>query len=164
MGGKNSKNAAATTTTTTPAAPKTAEELRAAAEKFVGPFYDALNNPASKDIKALVGSVTDPEWRSYNAATISKGRDEFIQRVTGFGKLIADLKWEVQEMYWIEDDNKVVVRSVASGTRAGDFMGVPHSGKCFLVYAIDFHTLDDNGKLIRADHVEDWAGAIRSLK
>lgn len=147
------------------AKPLTPEQLRVEAEKRVGPFYDALNNPATKDIRALVESVASPEWRSYNAETISKGREEFIQQVTGFGKLIPDLKWTVQEMYWIEGANKIVVRSVASGTPAGEFFGVPHSGKSFSIYAIDIHTVDPKtGKLIRADHVEDWAGALKSLK
>lgn len=140
------------------------EALPTEAEKRVGPFYDALNNPAQKDVRKLVEGITSPEWRSYNSETVSKGRDEFIQQVTGFGKMIPDLKWEVKEMHWIEGANKVVVRSVASGTPSGDFMGVPHSGKSFSVFAIDIHTLDKNGKLIRADHVEDWASALRQLK
>ncbi len=140
-------------------------DLTAEGRKIVGNFYDALNNPSTKDVKNLIEAVANPDWRSYNSETVSKGRDEFIQQVVGFGKGIPDLCWDVKEMYLIPGVNKVVVRSVASGTPAGDFMGVPHGGKKFAVYAIDIHTFDaKTGKLIRADHVEDWAGALRSLK
>jgi predicted ester cyclase len=55
------------------------------------------------------------------------------------------------------------VRSEASGTPAGDFMGVPHGGKRFSVMTIDIHTVEGN-TLVRAHHVEDWAGALRQLK
>jgi predicted ester cyclase len=90
-----------------------------------------------------------------------KGRDEFILQVQGFGKLIPDLAWEIKEVF--ADGDRIIVRSEASGTPAGDFMGVPHGGKRFAIMTIDIHTTAD-GKLVRAHHVEDWAGALRQLK
>ena len=42
-------------------------------------------------------------------------------------------------------------------------MGVPHGGRRFAVMTIDIHTVED-GKLVRAHHVEDWASALRQLK
>lgn len=35
-------------------------------------------------------------------------------------------------------------------------------GKSFRIMTIDIHTVQD-GKLVEAYHVEDWAGAIRQL-
>jgi steroid delta-isomerase-like uncharacterized protein len=131
------------------------------ARTLIAPFYDALNAPASKDVRALVEGVASPDWRSFSGEGVSKGRDEFIQQVTGFGRLIPDLAWEIQEV--VADGDTIVVRSVASGTPAADFMGVPHAGKRFSIMTIDIHTLAD-GKLVRAHHVEDWAGALRQLK
>ena len=107
------------------------------ARTLIAPFYDALNAPASKDVRALVEGVASPDWRSFSGEGVSKGRDEFIQQVTGFGRLIPDLAWEIQEV--VADGDTIVVRSVASGTPA-------------------------DGKLVRAHHVEDWAGALRQLK
>lgn len=133
---------------------------REAAAQFVAPFYSALNNPAQKDVAALVESVASPEWRSYAGEGVSKGRDEFIKQVMGFGKMIPDLKWDIKEV--LADDNRIIVRSEASGTPAGDFMGVPHGGRRFAVMAIDIHTVQE-GKLIAAHHVEDWASALRQL-
>lgn len=134
---------------------------RAEARAIVAPFYDALNTPSSKDVRALVEGAANPEWRSFSGEGVSKGREEFIQQVMGFGKAIPDLTWDVKEV--LADGDKIVVRSEARGTPAGDFMGVPHGGKSFAVMAIDVHTVSE-GKLVRAHHVEDWAGALRQLK
>jgi predicted ester cyclase len=133
---------------------------RETARALVAPFYAALNAPGTKDVAALVASVASPEWRSYGSANTSKGREEFIKQVMGFGKLIPDLAWEVKEV--LVDGDTIVVRSEASGTPAADFMGVPHGGGRFSVVAIDMHKVG-GGKLVRADHVEDWATAIRQL-
>ncbi len=135
----------------------TPEQARA----VVAPFYESLNKPASKDVRALIEGAASPDWRSFAGESVSKGRDEFIQQVVGFGKLIPDLTWEIKEV--LVDGDRIVVRSEARGTPAADFMGTPHSGKSFAVMTIDVHTVA-SGKLIRAHHVEDWASAIRQLK
>jgi len=130
------------------------------ARKAVAPFYDMLNQPATKNLKALGESAMAPQWRSYAGENNSKGREEFIAQVGGFGKAIPDLAWEIKEV--LVDGNRVIVRSEASGTPAGPLFGVPHGGKHFKIMTIDIHTVQD-GKLIEAYHVEDWAGAIRQL-
>jgi predicted ester cyclase len=58
--------------------------------------------------------------------------------------------------------NQVTVRGEAAGTPAGEFMGVPHSGKSFKLMSIDVHTLE-GGKMVRSYHIEDWLGAVRQL-
>ncbi len=131
------------------------------ARALVAPFYEALNTPAAKDVKALIEGVASPEWRSFAGETVSKGREEFIAQVMGFGKLLPDLAWEIKEVF--VDGDRVIVRSEARGTPAGDFMGVPHGGKKFAIMTLDVHTVA-NGKLVRAHHVEDWASALRQLK
>lgn len=128
---------------------------------LIAPFYDALNTPARKEVRALVESVATPGWRSYAGETASKGRDEFIQQVQGFGKLLPDLSWDIKEVLVAGD--KIIVRSEARGTPAGDFMGVPHSGNSFAIMTIDIHTVVD-GQLAAAHHVEDWASALRQLR
>jgi predicted ester cyclase len=127
----------------------------------VAPFYAALNQPATKDVRALIEGAAAPEWRSFAGESVSKGRDEFVQQVIGFGKLIPDLAWDIKEVF--VDGDRVIVRSEASGTPAADFMGVAHSGKRFSIMTIDVHTVAA-GKLVRAHHVEDWASALRQLK
>ena len=131
------------------------------ARSIIAPFYDALNRPASKDVRALVESVALPDWRSYSGEGVSKSRDELIGMVIGFGKLIPDLAWDIKEVF--ADGDHIIVRSEASGTPAADFMGVPHGGRRFAVMTIDIHTAL-GGKLVRAHHVEDWASVLRQLK
>ncbi len=131
------------------------------ARALVAPFYEALNQPASRDVRALVEGIASPEWRSFAGENASKSREEFIGQVIGFGKALPDLAWAIKEVF--TDGDRVIVRSEASGTPAGDFMGVPHGGKKFAVMTLDVHTVAD-GKLVRAHHVEDWAGAIRQLR
>jgi predicted ester cyclase len=131
------------------------------ARSLIAPFYEALNAPASKDVRALVEGLASPTWRSFAGEAASKSREEFIQQVIGFGKLIPDLCWEIQEVF--SDGDRIIVRSEASGTPVADFMGVPHGGKRFSVMTIDIHTVEA-GKLVRAHHVEDWAGALRQLR
>jgi predicted ester cyclase len=133
---------------------------RESARALVAPFYAALTAPGTKDVAALVASVAAPEWRSFGSADASKGREDFINQVKGFGKLIPNLAWDVKEVF--VDDDRIIVRSEASGTPAADFLGVPHGGGSFSVVAIDIHTVAE-GKLVRADHVEDWATALRQL-
>lgn len=89
-------------------------------------------------------------------------REAFINQVIGMGKSIPDLRWDVKDM--LVGGNRVIVRSIASGTPQGQFMGVPVAGnKSFSISAIDIHTIVD-GKSVTAHHVEDWADAMRQLK
>ncbi len=130
------------------------------ARKQVAPFYDMLNQPATKDLKALSEQALSPDWKSYASETDFKGRDGFVAQVGGFGKLIPDLKWDIKDV--MVDGNRIIVRSEASGTPVGPFFGVAPSGKSFRIMTIDIHTIKD-GKAITAHHVEDWAGALRQL-
>jgi len=130
------------------------------ARKQVAPFYEMLNQPASKDVKALSEQALSPDWKSYSSETEFKGRDGFVAQVGGFGKLIPDLKWEIKDV--LVDGNRIIVRSEASGTPVAPFFGVPTSGKSFKIMTIDIHTIKD-GKAITAHHVEDWASALRQL-
>jgi predicted ester cyclase len=134
----------------------TPEQARA----VIAPFYDALNAPATKNVAELAQKVAAPEWRSFSGEGVSKGRDEFIQQVVGFGKGVPDLAWNIKEVLVAGD--RIIVRSEATGTPAGPFFGVPHGGKSFRIMAIDIHTVKD-GKLVTAHHVEDWASALRQL-
>lgn len=130
------------------------------ARQQVAPFYDMLNQPATKDLKALAERALSPDWKSYASETDFKGRDGFVAQVGGFGKLIPDLKWDIKDV--LVDGNRIIVRSEASGTPVGPFFGVAPTGKSFRIMTIDIHTIQ-NGKAITAHHVEDWAGALRQL-
>jgi predicted ester cyclase len=134
----------------------TVEQARAA----IAPFYDALNAAPGKDAAALVAAATAPEFVSCGGNDACSPRDKVIGNIAGFGKAIPDLKWEIREI--LVSGDRAIVRSEATGTPAGPFMGVPYGGKSFRIMSIDVHTIRD-GKMTRAYHVEDWMGAVRQL-
>lgn len=132
----------------------TPEQGRAA----IAPFYQALQ--AGQDAVGLISQATSPQWQSCSSRDVCKPREPVMAMIAGFGKAIPDLKWDIQEV--LTSGNRVIVRSEASGTPAGAFMGVPYGGKRFQIMTIDIHTVE-NGKLVRAYHVEDWMSAVRQL-
>lgn len=92
----------------------------------------------------------------------SKNAEQLSGQLEFFWKIVPDLKWELQEV--LNDGDVYVVRSFASGTPNGDFMGMPTDGsKSFKIMTIDIHTMKD-GQFIKTRHVEDWATAMRQLK
>lgn len=150
---------AATTMVCAQAQSLTEAQARAA----IAPFYEALNVMPGKDAAALVLQATGEGWLSCQGSKDEcKPREAVAKTIAGIGKGVPDLKWEIKEV--IVKGNQVVVRGEGSGTPAGDFMGVPHSGKSFTILAIDVHTIE-NGKMVgKTYHVEDWMGATRQLR
>lgn len=66
-----------------------------------------------------------------------------IAGIKYFWNLIPDLKWEPQEILQI--GNKVIVRSIVTGSPKGDFMGMKLDGtKSFKFMSIDIHTVENN--------------------
>lgn len=124
-------------------------------------FYDFLSNPSSQTHASAFKAATSEKWQSIgDYSGKHKTRDQFLGQVGGFGKLIPDLNWAVEDM--IQAGDRVVVRSRATGTPKGPLFGVDGKGKSFDILTIDIHTVE-NGKITRSYHVEDWAGAIRQL-
>lgn len=100
-------------------------------------------------------------YRSFGSVE-SKGGEQLMGQLEFFWKIIPDLKWEPQEI--INDGDKYVVRSIATGSPKGDFMGLPTDGtKSFKIMTIDVHTMKD-GKFISTFHLEDWVTAMKQLK
>ncbi|HEX2689802.1 MAG TPA: ester cyclase [Kofleriaceae bacterium] len=63
----------------------------------------------------------------------------------------------------IVSDHKVVVRSVATGSPRGNFMGIALDGsRSFRIDTIDIHELA-HGRIARVHHLEGWAPALKQL-
>ena len=131
-----------------------------AALAVVAPFYDGLNAAPGKDVEGVLRRATAPEWVSCGANDVCGAREQVIPAIAGRLKAIPDLKWEIKEV--LVSGNRVTVRGEATGTPAGEFLGVPHGGKSFKLMSIDVHTIE-GGKIVRSYHVEDWLGAVRQL-
>lgn len=125
-------------------------------------FYKkALTVNAETTPTAVLSEILADDFISYGSVD-SKGKPALMGQVEFFWKLIPDLKWEPQDI--VNDGDKYVVRSIASGTPNGDFMGLPADGtKSFQIMTIDFHAVID-GKLTSVHHLEDWGTAMKQLK
>lgn len=135
----------------------TQEEARA----LVVPFYtQALTVNPESGSTAVLERILAPGFQSINSQQV-KTRAELIKQIEIFWKLIPDLKWEPQDV--VIGGNKVVVRSIASGSPSGSFMGLLLDGsRSFRIDTIDIHEIE-GGQIARVHHLEDWATALRQL-
>ncbi|MEI7847746.1 MAG: ester cyclase [Chloroflexota bacterium] len=131
-------------------------------KEIVAPFYiQCLTVNANTNVTERMDQILADNFQSKGAVDV-KSKEQLIGQIQFFWKLIPDLKWEIQEM--IQEGNQVVVRSLASGTPNGNFMGVPTDGtKSFKTMTIDIHTVE-NGQLAGVHHLEDWGTAIKQLQ
>ncbi len=131
-------------------------------KEIVAPFYtQCLTVNAETNVGEKMSQILADNFQSKGAADV-KSKEQLIGQIQFFWKLVPDLKWEIQEM--IQEGNQVVVRSLASGTPNGNFMGVQADGtKSFKTMTIDIHTVQ-NGQVVEVHHLEDWATAIKQLQ
>ena len=131
----------------------------------VRPFYEQCltvtpgGDPAR--VATILGELLAPDFRSVNAAE-TKSRQALIGQIQFFWKLVPDLRWTIEEL--LQDGNRVVVRSTATGTPRGEFLGVATDGtRSFRIMTIDIHTVV--GRQIReVFHLEEWTTALQQLR
>lgn len=138
------------------ASPLTVEQART----IVAPLYDALNQPARKDVAALLAKACNPDYKSYHTNEDWLTRDQLTDVFKMIGAAVPDLRWTIEDIQALGD--QIVVRGKATGTPTGDFWGAKPTGKSFNTMAIDIFTVK-NGKLASAYHVENWVGALQQL-
>ena len=131
-------------------------------KEIVRPFYEkCLTVNTGTDVAALMNSILADDFQSMGGMDM-KGKAALMGQIQYFWKMVPDLKWEIQEM--LQDGNRVIVRSMASGSPKGDFMGLTLDGsKSFNVMTIDIHTVE-GGQIKQVYHIEDWAGAMKQLR
>src|SRR5262249_49754579 len=124
-------------------------------------FYtDCLTVNTHADLAAIMNRLLADDFQSLGSAD-SKGKQKLTSQIQVFWQGVPDLKWEPQEM--IQEGNTVVVRSIASGTPKGHFMGLDVDGsKSFQIMTIDIHTVEGN-QIKQVHHLEDWDTAMKQL-
>jgi predicted ester cyclase len=126
-----------------------------------GLYASVFSCTSAPDLLERMNARLAPDWESVGDYTgARKTRAQFGAQLSGFGGLIPDLAWKIEEL--IDAGDRFVVRGRASGTPVGTFFGVEPRGKKFEIMSIDIHTVA-NGLITRTYHVEDWAGALRQL-
>ena len=131
------------------------------AQRITAPLYDALNQPARKNVSGLLAQATLPDYRSYHTNEEYLSRDQLADVFKNIGAAVPDLRWTVQQIQVFRD--QIVVRGEATGTPTGEFWGAEPTGKAFKTMAIDVFTVR-NGKLASAYHVENWMTALQQIR
>jgi len=138
------------------ASPLTIEQART----IVGPLYDALNEPAKKDVKALLAKAAHADYKSYSTNEDWLTRDQLASVFEMLGKTVPNLRWTIEDLRTFGD--QIVVRGKATGTPTGELFGAKPTGKSFNTMALDVFTVRD-GKLASAYHVENWMTALQQI-
>ena len=126
-----------------------------------GLYANVFSCTSAPDLVERLNAKLAPDWESIGDYTgARKTREQFGVQLRGFGGLIPDLTWKIEEL--IDAGDRFIVRGRAAGTPIGVFFGVEPRGKKFEIMSIDIHTVA-NGLIARTHHVEDWAGALRQL-
>ena len=101
-------------------------------------FYEkALTVNTETSPEAVLATILADNFVSKGSVE-TKTKEQLTRQLGFFWKLIPDLKWLPQEI--LNDGNKYIVRSLASGTPNGNFMGLPTDGtKSFKIMTIDIH-------------------------
>ncbi len=131
------------------------------AQAIVAPFYKhALTVNTETQSTAVLEKILADGFQSINSQE-TKSKTALIKQVEFFWTLIPNLKWEPQDL--VIGGSKVVVRSIASGSPKGRFLGLELDGsKSFRIDTTDIHEIAD-GQIIKVYHLEDWATAIKQL-
>jgi predicted SnoaL-like aldol condensation-catalyzing enzyme len=140
----------------TTASSLTVEQARA----IVAPLYDALNQPATKDVSALLAKAANPDYKSFHTNEEWLSREQLVDVFKIIGSAVPDLRWTIREIQTLGD--QIIVRGEATGTPTGELFGAKPTGKSFKTMAIDIFTVKD-GQLATAYHVENWMTAIQQI-
>jgi len=130
------------------------------AQMIVAPLYDALNEPAKKDVKALLAKAAHADYRSFSTNEDSLTREQLAGVFEMLGSVVPDLRWTIEEIRTFGD--QIVIRGEATGTPTGELFGAKPTGKSFKTMALDVFTVRD-GKLASAYHVENWITALQQI-
>ena len=124
-------------------------------------FYDqALTVGSEASPAEVLSSILAPDFVSRGSVG-AESKEQLTDRFGFFGQLIPNLKTEIQEV--LNDGERYIVRSKATGTPNGEFLGVDTDGsKSFEIMTIDIHTVID-GQIVEVYHLEDWPTAMAQL-
>jgi predicted ester cyclase len=129
--------------------------------ELVTEFYTqalTVNSTTTPDV--VLGRILADDFQSLNGQE-SKDKATLIGQLGYMWALVPDMAWQPVEV--LVDGNKVIVRSVATGSPKGEFMGLTLDGsKSFKIDTIDIHTVE-GGQITQVYHLEDWATAMQQL-
>ncbi len=117
-------------------------------------WYDGFN---TGDV-AIIDEVLAPDWADYPPPP-GPGTDveNYKQVVLATRAAFPDIRFETQD--FIVDGDRVAVRSTATGTHEGEFLGILPTGRAVEFQTIDIHRVAD-GRIVETYHVEDLLSVL----
>jgi predicted ester cyclase len=130
---------------------------------IVAPWYSLFTIPGRGSVRAVFDRAIAEDFRSCTGDLPEEARDReaSIPFIEALAELIPDMVFDIRELFVVGD--RVIVRGEARGTPAGEFFGLPHSGRSFRIMTIDVLTIRDR-KITRTYHLENWLGALEQLR
>lgn len=120
-------------------------------------YYDAVLNRGDVD---LLDDLAVAEYIEHDPlpgqATGRQGlKDRVTMIATAFGQTFT-----LEDV--IAEGDRVVVRWTGSGKHAGEFMGIPPTGRSFTIAGIDIHRIE-GGRMAEHWHVVDQLSLLQQL-
>ena len=104
-----------------------ADLTEAKARGIIAPFYDALNQPATKVLQTLFDQSTSPAWMSCGANDACFSRDRVMAAFKNRGEDVPDLTWTIKEV--LVADTRIHRARRRSRDPEGKFLGREPYGK-----------------------------------
>ena len=128
---------------------------------IIDAFYKhCFNDAHSDELESHVRRAVAEDWTATPTVYGGDGVEGLTKTLRFLASEIPDLQWTPQEI--IECDDRIVVRSLVTGTPKNTFMGVEPHGS-FSINTIDIHHIKD-GRIASTFRVEDWGRAREQMK
>ncbi len=126
-------------------------------KKNVSLWYEAF----SKKDPTLLDRILSTNWVDIPPAPDQPpGPAGATQILVELTTAFPDLDIKIEDV--LQEGNKVIVRSMISGTQRGALMGFPAKNRKMSIQAIDIHEFKE-GKIVRTWHTEDWMNGLHQL-
>lgn len=125
-----------------------------AIEKFYGIF-------ATGDMSVLSEILTENYTQYPSDPGQTPNIEGFIKHAQYFGSIFSDLKGAPTHI--LVDNDLVHVRSEIEVTHSGNVFGVPATNKRIKLTAFDTHHFNEDGKIDKTWHLEDFWGAYTQI-
>ena len=121
-------------------------------------FHAAINN---HDVKELASRVAEDVVDHQLPTEMPNGRDGVAAFFTMMFDAAPDMRFEMLDV--IISDDKVAIRSRATGTQTGPFLQMPATGKPFDVEGIDIVEVNDDLKVTQHWGIFDFAKMMQQV-
>lgn len=123
-------------------------------EKFYGVF-------ATGDMSVLPEILAENYTQYPSDPGQTPDIEGFIKHAQDFGNMFSDLKGE--HTHILVDGDYVHVRGEYDVTHSGNVFGIPPTNKRIRIVAFDTHHFNENGKIDKTWHLEDFWGAYSQI-